>query len=102
MKLEKPEKKPSGSENNNPINLSNVKLKTAKEKTLPSLPLINDVTVLKTEQVARNFLQSDYTLYHINFSPCQHVIQRKFADLRRARNILQRLYPFLRLPYLEP
>jgi len=50
--------------------------------------------------VARNFLQADYLLYHISFSPCQHVIQRKFADLRKARSILQKMFPFLRLPYL--
>jgi hypothetical protein len=57
--------------------------------------------VSKTEQVARNFLQGDYTLYHITFSPCQHTIQRKFSDFLKMRAILRRLYPFLRLPHLE-
>lgn len=67
----------------------------------PLLPLINDVVVTKTEQVSRSFLQSDFTLYHISFPPTQHVVKRKFTDLRKVRNILQKFYPFLRLPYLE-
>ena len=66
------------------------------------LPLINDIVVGKTEQVSRNFLQSDYTVYHISFPPTKHVVKRKFSDFRKVRNILQKLYPFLRLPYLEP
>jgi hypothetical protein len=65
------------------------------------LPNIQEVSVGKTEQVTRNFLQGDYTLYHITFSPCQITIQRKYSDLARLRAVLQRLFPFLRLPFLE-
>lgn len=57
--------------------------------------------VSKTEQVTRNFLQGDYTLYHITFTPCQITINRRYADLLKLRAILQRLFPFLRLPFLE-
>ena len=96
------EKRQTNAEANIPINLSNIILSTAKEKILQPLPNVTDVSVTKTEQISRNFLQGDYTLYHITFTPCQTVIQRKFADLLRMRGILQRLYPFLRLPYLEP
>ncbi len=85
-----------------PINLSNIRLYTAKEKLQPLLPLINDVVVTKTEQISRNFLQGDYTLYHIHFPPTQHIIKRKFSDFRKVRSLLQKFYPFLRLPYLEP
>lgn len=66
------------------------------------LPLINDIVVTKTEQVSRNFLQGDYTLYHISFPPTQHIVKRKFSDLRKVRSLLQKFYPFLRFPYLEP
>lgn len=69
-------------------------------KHLPPLPQITDIKVIKTEQKTRNFLQGDYTLYHIQFLPCNHVIQRKFNDFRKLRTILQKLYPHLRLPYL--
>jgi len=82
--------------------LSNIKLISRKEKNVESTLNISDVVVTKTEQVSRNFLQADYTLYHIKFIPSQHKIERKFSDLRRLRFILQKLYPFLRLPYLEP
>lgn len=71
-------------------------------KHLSPLPTINDVKIIKTEQKTRNFLQGDYTLYHIQFSPCNHVIQRKFNDFRKLRTILQKIYPHIRLPYLEP
>lgn len=82
------------------INLSNIVITTAKEKPLLPLPNIQEVTVSKTEQVARNFLQGDYTLYHITLSPCHHTITRKFSDFVKMRGILRRLYPFLRLPHL--
>jgi hypothetical protein len=90
------------SKEGNAINLSNIKIPTAKEKLQPLLPVINDVVVTKTEQISRNFMQSDVTLYHISFPPTQHVVKRKFSDFRKVRNILQKFYPFLRLPYLEP
>ena len=82
------------------INLSNITITTAKEKPLPALPNIQEISVSKTEQVARNFLQGDYTLYHITLSPCQLTIRRKFSDFVKMRAILRRLYPFLRLPHL--
>jgi hypothetical protein len=41
---------------------------------MPKLPQINDVHITKTEQVSRNFLQSDHTLYYIHFTPGNHCI----------------------------
>jgi hypothetical protein len=41
---------------------------------MPKLPQINDIVVRKTEQISRNFLQSDYTLYYIHFTPGTHSI----------------------------
>lgn len=69
---------------------------------MPKLPQINDIVITKTEQVSRNFLQSDYTMYYIHFLPGNHVIKRKFADLRKLRSLLHGLYPHIRLPFLEP
>ncbi len=87
-------------ESNAAINLSNVILSTAKEKPLQPMPNIQEVLISKTEQVTRNFLQGDYTLYHITFTPSQITIQRRYSDLLKLRTILQRLFPFLRLPFL--
>ncbi len=67
---------------------------------MPPLPIIGDITIPKTDQIARNFLQSDYTLYSIQFIPGNHIIQRKFSDFRKLRSILQKLFPHIRLPYL--
>lgn len=67
---------------------------------MPKLPQLNDIVINKTEQVSRNFLQSDYTLYYIHFLPGNHTIKRKFADLRKLRSLLHSLYPHIRLPYL--
>lgn len=58
--------------------------------------------VIKTEQISRNFLQPDYTLYYISFIPTQIVIERRFNDLRKLRSILSKMFPFIRFPYLEP
>ncbi len=80
--------------------MTNIKLQTNKIKQLPKLPQINDIIITKTEQVSRNFLQSDYTLYYIHFTPGNHVIQRKFTDFRKLRSLLHGLYPHIRLPYL--
>ena len=77
-----------------------IKMKTSNAKEMTPLPAINDISILKTEQKTRNFLQGDYTLYHIKFSPCNHIIQRKFNDFRKLRIILQKLYPYIRLPYI--
>lgn len=101
MPKEQQKSEKRSNESNAVINLSNIIITTAKEKALPPLPNILEVTVSKTEQVTRNFLQGDYTLYHITFTPCQITIHRKFTDLIKLRTILRRLYPFLRLPYLE-
>ena len=69
---------------------------------MPKLPQINDIVITKTEQVARNFLQSDYTMYFVHFLPGNHVIQRKFSDFRKLRSLLHSMYPHIRLPYIEP
>ena len=82
--------------------MRNIKLKVVKSKDLQPLPAINDIVILKTEQKTKNFLQGDYTLYHIKFNPCGHVLQRKFNDFRKLRIILQKIYPHIRMPYLEP
>jgi hypothetical protein len=47
-------------------------------------------------------LQSDYTLYHVKFTPGDHVIERKFSDFRKLRGILRTIFPHVRIPYLEP
>lgn len=64
------------------------------------MPIINDIKVIKTEQKSRNFLQGDYTLYHIQFYPSNFIIEKKFNDFRKLRTILQKIYPHIRLPYL--
>ena len=86
----------------NIIETGDIRIKGIKAKELPPLPAINDIVVIETEQKTRNFLQGDYTLYHIKFNPCNHIIQRKFNDFRKLRVILHKLYPHIRLPYLEP
>ena len=73
-----------------------------KSKGLKEMHTINDIKIIKTEQKTRNFLQGDYTVYHIQFNPGNHVIQRKFNDFRKLRTIIQKIYPHIRLPYLEP
>lgn len=69
-------------------------------RQMPAMPIINDIKVIKTEQKSRNFLQGDYTLYHIQFYPSNFIIEKKFNDFRKLRTILQKIYPHIRLPYL--
>lgn len=77
-----------------------IEINVIKGKELAPLPPIQDIKIIKTEQKTRNFLQGDYTLYHIQFCPSLHTIQRKFNDFRKLRAILQKIYPHIRLPYL--
>lgn len=58
------------------------------------------VKIAGYEVIQRSIFASDYIMYKLKVSPGDKIIQRNYEDFSKLRNILNKVYPVIQLPYL--